>query len=163
VDPRGEETLIVIGGGISSNPFGHASIAVDGSGIYSIGTRDPFGGNVVEFLKDQSTYRSSTAYILNTSPTQEHAILEYLLAKSRNTGGYDLIDNNCATMVMDAMESGEIPNALVQSYAAAGVLDYPYYTPQNAALIAASQHGVRIISLPKGTSNFSDFTRFNQR
>ncbi|MEX8510372.1 MAG: RHS repeat-associated core domain-containing protein, partial [Leptothrix ochracea] len=45
IDPRGLTTVVVLSGSVSSNPFGHIGVATTGSGVYSYGTADPYGGS----------------------------------------------------------------------------------------------------------------------
>lgn len=83
IDPSGLATVVIVGGPTAGNPFGHVSVATTGSGIYSFGTLTPYdshtptvlGSSVTDFLLDQARYRNSTAYIINTTPDQEAAIL----------------------------------------------------------------------------------------
>ena len=161
-DPFGLNTLVVIGGGtgLSNNPFGHASIATTGSGIYSWGTDDAWGSSVQNFLYNQSRYRDSTAIVIPTTPAQEQAILDYLRKKIAAGEPYDLTENNCATMVMDALDAAGLPNGLIAAMSA-GVVLSPYYTPRTAELVALSQKGAIITHLSRGQNDFSGLSEFD--
>ena len=71
VDPLGLDTAVVVGGPTSGNPFGHVAVGFTGQGVYSYGTNTPLGGSLTDYLKNQSTYRDSTVYILDTTAEQE--------------------------------------------------------------------------------------------
>lgn len=109
VDPLGLLTVVVVGGpspsspdNSSGNPLGYASIAVTGGGIYSFGTgykdsngifHQELGTSFTDFLHRQAEYRDSTLYVLNTTPDQEKAILDYLKKQSPKIEKYP---DNCA-------------------------------------------------------------------
>jgi RHS repeat-associated protein len=114
-DPAGLLTAVVVGrpiparDGQRGNPFGHVAVAVTGSGIYSFGTKEPFGSSFTQYLRNQSEYRDSVVYLINTTPEQEAKILEYL--KSRT--GDPLPDvpsadssDTCATRSNEALRRG---------------------------------------------------------
>lgn len=111
-DPLGLLTVAVIGAGTDSNPFGHASLAFSGSGIYSFGTGRDFqlGSSFTDFLAKQSSYRDNMLYVLPTTPEQERAMKDYL-----NRLPHELPDvpskdssDNCASRTNDALKKGGI-------------------------------------------------------
>lgn len=110
-DPWGLATLVIVGQGTGSNPFGHVSLATTGSGIYSFGTGTPLGSDVNAFLINQSQYRDSTAYIINTTPEQEADIDSYLRTLPPTLPGvpgpesYD----TCASRTNAALVNGGLP------------------------------------------------------
>jgi len=112
IDPYGLLTAVIIGGpspagpdNSSGNPFGHASIATTGQGVYSFGTGPgDIGANLTDFLNRQATYRDSTVYILNTTPEQEKAINDYL--RKQKGKPINKYPDNCATRTSDALKAG---------------------------------------------------------
>ncbi len=162
VDQLGLDTLVVIGNGILSNPFGHASIAVSGSGIYSFGTATEWGSSVQDFLYQQSQYRGSNTILIPTSPEQEQAILNSLQNMVLNNKPYDLQANNCATMVMQSLDAADLPNGLLTAMGA-GVATWPYYTPRNAGMLAMSQQGTTVIRVFQGQTDFGSFSEFDPK
>jgi RHS repeat-associated protein len=112
IDPLGLLTVVVIGAGTDGNPFGHASLAFSGSGIYSFGTgRDfPLGSSFTDFLAKQSSYRDSMLYVLPTTPEQEQAMKDYLKRLPRELPDVPSKDSsdNCASRTNDALRKGGI-------------------------------------------------------
>lgn len=140
VDSFGLETVVVIGGPSGKNVFGHIAIATSGSGIYSSGTKHPFGSSFTDYIKDQASYRDSTAYIINTTPEEEAKIIDAF--KARNKSGHNARSNNCAHQVSDALKE-------------AGVIDR--VTPFPGRLHSPMKEGVKrgevsAHKVPKGTT-----------
>ena len=118
VDTLGLWTAVAVGAATPSNPFGHVSIGVSGSGVYSFGTTNasgiatPLGSSFTEFLQDQARYRSTDVYFIDTTPAQESAILDYLKSLDPTLPKVPGKDSNdtCATRVNDAMSRGGMPD-----------------------------------------------------
>jgi hypothetical protein len=76
------EIVVIVGGASSGNPFGHVAIAFEGQGVYSYGTgNDPVGGkgtSLLQYLKKQTAYRSSTAFFIRATDKQLNAMVGYL-------------------------------------------------------------------------------------
>jgi RHS repeat-associated protein len=117
-DPFGLATVVIVGGPTPGNPFGHVSVATTDSGIYSFGTQTPLnsgtptplGSSVTDFLLDQATYRGSTAYIINTTPDQEAAIIADLQSQTNplpRAPGPDSSDT-CASRTNHALRQANI-------------------------------------------------------
>jgi uncharacterized protein RhaS with RHS repeats len=102
-DPFGLATAIVINGPTQGNPFGHAAIAVTGSGLYSYGNATLPASSVTDYLLQQALRRDTDVIVINTSPTQEQAILEYLKHQKDNVQAYP---DNCAARTSTAMAAG---------------------------------------------------------
>ncbi|WP_247536997.1 RHS repeat-associated core domain-containing protein [Ralstonia pseudosolanacearum] len=108
VDPRGLATAVVLSGGINSNPFGHIGVGTTGGGVYSYGTRDPYGDSMSDYLAGQVKDRNVEIAILDTTPQQE---LQIQLAMRNNVGNYSVTSHNCATAVSDSLYgAGIMPN-----------------------------------------------------
>jgi RHS repeat-associated protein len=146
IDPSGLETAVIIGGPISSNPFGHAAIATTGHGVYSAGTGTPTGSNLTAYLNEQSRYRDSTVYILDTTPAQERIIRDYLL-KQPNTlpdatsDPLGALEDNCATRVRNALLEAGIKLGLISRNS-----PFPGDLGLGARALANRQHYI-----PRGT------------
>jgi hypothetical protein len=169
-DPLGFLTVVVIGGpspassdNSSGNPFGHASIAVSGNGVYSFGTRkQDIGGSFTDFLNWQATYRDSTLYVLNTTPSQEQKILDYLKKQSPNIEKYP---DNCANRVINALGAGGID---LTETSLASPIGFPIAQRINnfpdEIAYALGSHGPLQISFPKGSTLPGSFlTGFNPK
>lgn len=113
VDPFGLLTAVIVGGpspasqaNSSGNPFGHASIAFTGNGVFSFGTGNVLGSGFTDFLNKQATYRDSIVYILNTTPGQEQAMIDYL--KKQKDKPLQKYPDNCARRTTDALKAGGV-------------------------------------------------------
>ncbi len=158
IDPYGLLTVVIIGGpspagpgDSSGNPFGHASIATTGQGIYSFGTATDPGSSLTDFLNTQATYRNSTVYVLNTTPAQEAAILNYLKNQNPHIQTYP---DNCANRTTSALAAAGIN--LTQWVPAAPTVGIPVEVPINGSLpyeIGGALENMNLfkISVPKGT------------
>lgn len=78
IDPSGLDAVVIYGAATSSNPLGHAAIAITGQGVYSYGTGTKPGTNLTDYLLSQADYRNSIAYIIKTTSEQDEAMLQYL-------------------------------------------------------------------------------------
>jgi hypothetical protein len=104
VDPTGLDALVIIGGYQGgNNPFGHASIAITGAGLYSFGTGNRCGDDVSKFLLEQSQVRNQTIFTIKTSPAQDAQMLRYLqqFSNCKDVGKLD----NCAARTEGALQS----------------------------------------------------------
>lgn len=100
-DPLGLKTVIVLSGGILSNPFGHIGIATTGAGVFSYGTAYGYGSSLTDYVADQLTERDVTLITLNTTPEQEKAIVDAMNEFRKRP--YSSSSNNCAHAVVYAM------------------------------------------------------------
>ena len=109
-DPLGLATLVIVGGPTPSNPFGHVALATTGSGIYSYGTGTALGSSVTDYLLQQAGYRDSTAYLINTTPDQEAAILAQLQGYTDNLPPVPSADSSdtCASRTNSALRQGNM-------------------------------------------------------
>ena len=103
-DPLGLLTVVAIGQPQGDNPFGHAAIATTGNGVVSFGTGTTFDSNFTDYLNKQATYRDTTLYVLNTTPSQEQAINDYL--KTQKGKPINLYPDNCAHRTSAALNAG---------------------------------------------------------
>jgi len=164
IDPWGLETLVIINGPTSKNPFGHTAIATTGSGLYSPGNnpnapnRNYAGSSVTDYIEQQAMRRESVAYILPTTIDQEKAIIDYMKGKTTTPEKYP---DNCADRVGNALEAGEIG---LSDPIIPGV---PLPTTPFPASIYRSlqslegQGGARSIPIPYSSSNSKPFESFN--
>jgi hypothetical protein len=157
IDPDGLLTAVIIGGqasrpGETPNPFGHASIGFTGNGIYSFGTGSgkDFGTSFTDFLNKQATYRDSTVYILNTTPEQEQAMIDYL--KKLIDKRLQKYPDNCANRVIKALDAAGIPLTRVSLASPIG-MDLRETIPPFPSDIGVALRGYEhlAISIPKGT------------
>lgn len=159
IDPFGLDTVVLIGGGTSGNPFGHAAIGFTGQGVYSYGTGTPLGGSLTDYLNSQAQYRDSTAYVLKTTPEQEAQMLNEIL-KYRKTplpdprkDPWGAANDTCATRTQNALEAGGI-NSILAPYTS----PFPSYIGGIAARNATST-----ISISRGSGVTSGLSSFNKR
>ena len=115
IDPRGLDLVVIVGGRRdgSANIFGHISIGVCGSGIYSFGTQTPYGSSIGGFITSQSTgnnpqatMRDQSVYVVRTSASQDASALKSLMDAAKNTLG--TFKDNCANRVADALIAGGV-------------------------------------------------------
>ncbi|WP_312684561.1 hypothetical protein [Stenotrophomonas chelatiphaga] len=106
VDYDGLETVVIKSGSVEGNPFGHIAIATTGHGVYSYGTKHPYGSSTVDYIGSQLTERFVEVVRLKTSPTQEAAIRNSMEASRRQP--YSVTSNNCATAVQGALSSAGV-------------------------------------------------------
>ena len=111
-DPLGLLTAVIVGGATpgspgnsTGNPFGHIAIAMTGKGVFSFGTGTDPGSSLTAYLNGQGKYRNSEIYILNTTPEQEQAMLDWLKKQSPNINKWP---DNCASRVNGALEAGGV-------------------------------------------------------
>lgn len=114
IDPAGLETLIIIGGPTSSNPAGHVGMAFTGQGVYSFGTGTALGSSLTGYLQSQAAYRSSTLFVLNTSPQQEAQMVAYLKGLPVNLPNWkENPYDTCSTRTANALSAAGIrPNKI---------------------------------------------------
>ncbi len=114
VDPDGKDAVILYGGGISSNPFGHIAIAVSGKGVFSPGTGTAPGSSTTAYVGKQAEYRNTGVIVLKTTPAQDAAIVKSMEAASERPmpttkdGAAAMLNDNCATRVGDALQSAGV-------------------------------------------------------
>ncbi|MEX8500251.1 MAG: RHS repeat-associated core domain-containing protein [Leptothrix ochracea] len=149
IDPRGLTTVVVLSGSVSSNPFGHIGVATTGSGVYSYGTADPYGGSFSNYLAGQLANRSVQIVVLPTSPEQEAAIQASMRT---NSGGYSWNSNNCATTTGTALNSAGLPMS-----------PDPSILPGKVFNDALSVPGATYMYLPKGSAVPSALLPFNPK
>jgi RHS repeat-associated protein len=118
-DPLGLDTLVILGGETSSNPFGHVAIAFTGRGVYSYGTDTPLGSSLTAYLASQARYRTSTLIRISTTSAQEKEMLSKVLSykgiplpnpKQDPIGAFQ---NTCAVRTQQALAVGGIKSSLV--------------------------------------------------
>jgi len=111
LDPSGLDILLIRGGGIASNPAGHTAAAVEGQGVFSLGTPDhPLGSSATEYLEAQSSYRDQELTIIQTTPEQDAAFVAAFARAAAD--GFDLTGNNCADAVNQGLDAAGIPSSL---------------------------------------------------
>lgn len=148
VDPTGLETVVILSSGINSNPAGHIALATTSNGIFSYGTKHPFGSSVDAYLSSQLSERFVEAVVLPTTEAQEKTIAEAMIAYSKQ--GYALMSHNCATAVDSALtKAGAISNNSQSFLPASNFQNLP------------GAPGAKYIYIPKGSSVPATFGTFN--
>jgi RHS repeat-associated protein len=124
IDSTGRETRLAVSGRTDDNPFGHVALIVNNT-VYSYGTdwagggeeRLDWGANAQPYLAAvQSQNRQTQLMTLKTTPVQEQQLQQYLEAHNPNAPGgeYNVLTNNCATVVQDALvKTGTMPRVLI--------------------------------------------------
>jgi RHS repeat-associated protein len=105
-DPFGLDVAIIYSGPVLSNPLGHIALAVTNKGLYSFGTREPFGSNPEVYVQTQSTLRDVFVYVLKTTPEQDKIIVDTFT--NQVAKGYSAYKNNCADVVGAALKASNV-------------------------------------------------------
>jgi RHS repeat-associated protein len=157
IDPSGLDTLVIMGGETSSNPFGHVAIAFTGQGVYSYGTGTPLGSSLTDYLAKQSSYRTSTVFRLQTTPEQEARMRDQILKfkgkplpnpKKDPTGAFK---DTCATRTQSSLAAGGITSRLQSATS-----PFPIATGGIAAMNASSA-----TIIWQGSAIPAEFSEFN--
>ena len=112
VDPLGLDATIALYPGASG--FGHIGIGVNSAnttGFYPApgsSTFDVITGQPVPGIEKADTRTPTATINIRTTPAQDNAIQDFINARKRNPGKYDLNDRNCATTVRDALGAGGV-------------------------------------------------------
>lgn len=112
IDPLGLDIAVQVGFGTGlTSPFGHTAAAVTGQGVFSYGTREPFGSSFTDYLRNQSNYRDSIVYVLPTSEEQDDAFIAAF--KRTASSGPSRVGNDCADAVAAGLRAAGLlnPNA----------------------------------------------------
>ena len=162
VDPLGLATAIIVGDASGWNFAGHVAIAFTGQGVYRYGTGTAFGSSATAYMASQATYRSSTVYVLDTTPAQEAAMVAYLNDNYSPQSGrhYSIFNHSCATAVNGALGSQGIGDDAILGVAQAGGIMLPQL-PSTAGFIGSTYPGASIISIPQGAAIPRSLLSFN--
>ena len=91
----------------NGNPVGHTAIAITGKGVYSFGNDTPLGSSASNYVSKQAADRSTTIYIIKTTPEQDDAAAKYLSDKSGQKLGVAI--DNCSSRSNGALDAAAIP------------------------------------------------------
>ena len=91
----------------NGNPVGHTAIAITGKGVYSFGNDAPLGSSASNYVSKQAADRSTTIYIIRTTPEQDDAAAKYLSDKSGQKLGVAI--DNCSSRSNGALDAAAIP------------------------------------------------------
>ncbi|HWW03186.1 MAG TPA: RHS repeat-associated core domain-containing protein [Candidatus Acidoferrum sp.] len=174
IDPFGLLTAVFVGGpspadaqNPSGNPFGHAAIGFTGQGIYSFGTPEQPGSSFTDFLNNQAKYRDGTVYILDTTPEQEKAMIDYLKKVKKERPHLGRYPDNCAHRTTGALKAGGAAPPDLTRMPHSDSFDLGENVAGNwPSLIgdALNNAGALQISVPKGTTLPANFlTGFNPK
>ncbi|MDQ1920563.1 RHS repeat-associated core domain-containing protein [Massilia pseudoviolaceinigra] len=150
-DPLGLETVIVLSGGILSNPFGHIGIATTGQGVFSYGTAYGYGSSLTDYVADQLTERDVTLITMNTTPGQEKAIVDAMNEFRKRP--YSASSNNCADAVVYAMGKAGIGGGSARG---------PMF-PRIPSLVGQAQPGATTKTIYQGGSVPPGITIYNPK
>jgi RHS repeat-associated protein len=167
-DPTGLSTLVIVGSPVGSNPFGHVAVAFTGRGVYSYGTGvngrnggapTPLGGSLTDYINAQGSYRDSTAFLIDTTPEQEQAMIEEILSfrgKKLPDPRRDLmgaLKDTCATRTQSALEAGGITSRTI-----------PFTSPFPGSTWKIGYFNAsQVYDLPQGAAPPGFFSLFNPR
>ena len=120
IDSLGLETAVVIFGPVGSSDFyGHSGMAFTGQGTYAFGGDSPsFGGNFTNYITGEAVNRDLNIYILQTTPEQEQAMMDYMNSRLKTNPDYSyspLSPNTCASFVSGALQAAGIMDAQTMS------------------------------------------------
>jgi RHS repeat-associated protein len=119
VDPQGLDIVVIENGPTRGNPFGHTAIAISGYGVFTFGNGNPnvpgqniIGGSLWDYILRELTRRSTTIYIIRTTPDQDRQARDALLAMDSEPpleGGLSLAVDDCSSRVNRALDAAGIP------------------------------------------------------
>jgi hypothetical protein len=155
VDPSGLNVAVVINGPTSSNPFGHAAIAVTGEGVYSFGNTTPLGSSLTAYLQREAPRRDSNVIVIDTTPQQDAQIMKYLRKQKDNIGKYP---DNCSYRTSSALNAGGMPD--IYSFGG-GTNNFPVDTFDQAEFWQGQQGG-QTYDIPRNSTSVpSALNEFN--
>ena len=164
IDPLGLETLVIVNGPTSKNPFGHTAIATTGSGLYSPGNNpntenlNYAGSSVTDYIEKEAKRRESVAFILSTTPNQEKAIIDYMKGKTTKP---EKFPDNCAARVGGALETGGVDlNDPLLPGVSLPTTPFPGSIYRSLRSLE-SQGGAKSVIIPYRSSNLTPFNSFN--
>ena len=112
VDPAGLDQAYIFGGPFSANPYGHAAVAIQGLGTYSLFVGGCPGVSLKDYVEDQKAKRHITIYFLHTSRKQDMDAYESLIndnilgSPSDKVKNYiDYPNSTCATKTFNAYQA----------------------------------------------------------
>lgn len=143
LDPSGLDVAVIYGAPQGINFFGHVAIAVTGQGVFSSGTKEPFGSSAMDFLQSQATYRDTFVYILPGTPQQDQAVVQAFLAAAKR--GHSFWRNNCSDVVGEALKAGGLIGKNAVTKLPGFINSYMLRRLEDGGLSAAT-------SIPKGAS-----------
>ena len=149
MDQSGLYTAVVVNGPTSGNPFGHAAIAVSGSGAYSFGNTTPLGSSFTDYLAREAPRRDTEIRIIPTTPEQEDKILDYLRKQKDDVGYFD----NCAVRTHNALRAGGV------------YLRDPYATPGFPEGVRRGMNNMpgTTVTIPRFGTVPNELSDFNQK
>jgi len=159
-DPLGLATAVLLRGPEPGNPFGHVALAFTDQGVYSYQTHTAFGSSTTDYLSGQGADADQTVYILNTSPEQEQAMMDYIKKNYSNPGNYSKWNHDCATAANGALRQGNIDVPLINAYTDNGGI-LPNNLPSTTAAAAQDFPGVQTIDIPQGAPIPGSLKAFN--
>jgi uncharacterized protein RhaS with RHS repeats len=158
IDPLGLATAVIVGGPTSGNPAGHTAVATTGHGVESFGTQTPSGSSLTDYLENQAKYRSSTVYIIATTPEQEAAIRDRLSQFPVDLPGVPSFDSDdtCATRTNSALSAAGLYDPSNPWATLGSVLGI--HSPLPEATGATGNHYSRgnNIPIPQGAANIPE-------
>jgi RHS repeat-associated protein len=108
IDPTGTDLVVIIGHGTSGNPFGHAAMGICGGGrIYSYGTDSNANVSFGSYMASQGLYRGSTVFVIPTTPAQDAAAQNSLVANGMTDP--NRLGDTCANRTANALRAAGIP------------------------------------------------------
>lgn len=148
-DPRGLDIAVIENGPTKGNPIGHTAIAITGQGVFSSGNGYPAGYDALAYLAEQAGRRSSTVYVIPTTPAQDAAALAVLKANQRS-GKIPMTFGNCSSRSNDALDAARIKETLIPNI-------WPGSAGDRAAGAGATTYSIPLgaTSLPPALRQFS--------
>jgi RHS repeat-associated protein len=114
IDPDGHipdpDIAVIENGPTEGNPIGHTAIAVTGYGVFSFGNGTELGSSLIDYVNREATRRTTTIYIIKTTPEQDKAAVEALL-KQDAKGGIGKYPDNCSARSNCGLDAAGVPQA----------------------------------------------------
>ncbi len=154
-DASGLDIAVIENGPTEGNPIGHTAIAVTGAGVYSYGNSTPAGSSLHAYVRREARRRSSTIYVIKTTPQQDEDVLK-VLKKYKNIGvppGWDgIIGDNCAARSNQALDAAGIPYPFVFD-PVSGDASTVFPNLPGSAGYRAAMAGAKSVWVPQGSTS----------
>ena len=106
-DPLGLDLVVIEGGPVPGNPFGHTAVGIEARGVFSKGTEEDLGSPTSDYVQSQSEHRDQELTFIETTPEQDSACEEAFRKVADEE--YDWNSSNCTNAVNACLDAAGVP------------------------------------------------------